>query len=36
MNAINTLFGNLLTIGFGVAVTVGAFYLMVVRCFVGC
>ena len=29
MNAINTLFGNLLSIGLGVAVTVAAFYLMV-------
>lgn len=29
MNAINTLFGNLLSIGIGVAVTVAAFYLMV-------
>lgn len=29
MNAINTLFGNLLNVGLGVAVTVAAFYLMV-------
>jgi len=29
MNAINTLFTNLLNVGLGVAVTVAAFYLMV-------